>query len=390
MALPITETIKIIKTEILAQDWGISPKRAERLLSAFSSIKDRFRNRKALHDIFSICVKTLSYISSTKKFHPGAIDFLKEAMAHGISLYEDPVFDPDKDEQTLREIYKKYAILKDTIREKSLDPEQESTSPEAEQKNNPAPAPAPRRVENPEAELTEEEKEEMEQALNDLKQSLDDTIHSEFTRKELEAFVEQLEEEAELEEENLKDGDKATSVHASNVQPGKSGEEVIKDCPATKLLKVKIHTLEIGILEHDIAAHKAVDKETCTKYITEGKVPLKDFAHFMRSLSKQFKGSLSEIKDAPLKEIMLPVMVPKGYSLPEKPDNAADGVIIVWNGENNGAILCSELPEKPMAMTKFKKESMADFAVVSFVENDQQIPLLNVVSLLKREGLKVG
>ncbi|MFC1524727.1 hypothetical protein ACFL6N_08050, partial [Thermodesulfobacteriota bacterium] len=102
MTPSIEESVKIIKNEILTPDWGMTARRAERLKNSFAGLQDRYRNRKSIHDLLVMSNNVLAYIIKRKDFYPGAIDFLKESLAHVVDLHEDPTFDPDKDQKTLR------------------------------------------------------------------------------------------------------------------------------------------------------------------------------------------------------------------------------------------------------------------------------------------------
>jgi hypothetical protein len=74
---------------------------------------------------------------------PEFIDFLKEAMAHVVTMYEDGKFDPERDAELFKRVYGKFVKLKERVAAKkdgAVSPA-EGTTPRAQ--TRPAPTPSP-------------------------------------------------------------------------------------------------------------------------------------------------------------------------------------------------------------------------------------------------------
>jgi len=92
------------------------------------------------------------------------------------------------------------------------------------------------------------------------------------------------------------------------------------------------------------------------------------------------------LKNNKLKKINLPILSPQGGDFPEYPDEKADTLIVISNGNWHGIIACSELDPTPQSMVKFKKRTNGDIAGTGFLENGDSITLLDSLVLLRREG----
>ena len=120
--LAIEESIQRLKAEIIAQDWRLSQNRASQLEAAFACLRQRFKNRKATHAMLIMAGSVLDYIKKKGGTPSETIDFLKEAMAHIVNLYEDLSYDPQKEEQIFQTLFKRFQRLKDKIKHKKSDP----------------------------------------------------------------------------------------------------------------------------------------------------------------------------------------------------------------------------------------------------------------------------
>lgn len=116
MTLSIDESLQKLKTEILAQDWRLPPKRIEPLEQAFACLKQRFKSRKHVHAILTMADSVLLYVKRQETdAPPPCIDFLKEAMAHVVSIYEDGKFDPEREEALFKRVYSQFSLLKQLV-----------------------------------------------------------------------------------------------------------------------------------------------------------------------------------------------------------------------------------------------------------------------------------
>ena len=116
--LSIEEAIHKLKAEIIAQDWRLSPRRAAGLEAAFACLGERFSTRKATAAMLVMAGSVLGYIKKFGGDPPETIDFLKEAMAHVVNLYEDLEYDPDKEKQIFQSLYARFNALKKKIKER--------------------------------------------------------------------------------------------------------------------------------------------------------------------------------------------------------------------------------------------------------------------------------
>ncbi|MFC1524299.1 hypothetical protein ACFL6N_05870, partial [Thermodesulfobacteriota bacterium] len=216
-------------------------------------------------------------------------------------------------------------------------------------------------------------------------------IHSEATRQQLEDFVsEQLAEEEE--KEKVTDS-KDTSIDRQP-HPGSpyidQDDDAVKDCPETPLYRVTIKSKHLGIRKSDVSMVRSIDPEANARYQKNKTVPLKDFSQLLRSLSGQFHGDLSSLKDSVLKTISLPVIYPLGPELPDKPPRNASTLLVIGNGQRHGIILCTDVAEKLQTMIKFQKVSQGDISAIAHLKEGEELPLVNAVSLLKRDGMLVS
>lgn len=158
------------------------------------------------------------------------------------------------------------------------------------------------------------------------------------------------------------------------------------DCTPTAVRAINISGKTLAIEENHISIIREITQKKRSQYLKSSHVPLKDFGKFMQNLSTEFSGKLSEIKDSKLRKLILPVMVPVGMALSTIPDENSSAIVIISNGKWHGALCCSTVADGPINMTKFKKAKNGDVAGIGFLESGEEVPLLNAVSLLAREG----
>ncbi len=416
MTIPIDEAIKTLKKEILAQDWSLSDRRAKKLEDAFACLKGRFKNRKTPRDILTMGENVLGCIPVLKEKYPETIDFLKEVMVHVVSIYEDTEYDPLKEEKVFGSCYAKFSTLKEKIQaDKKPRSHQEAETvhkylttmikgdPNAPQKpsQDPSdePGPVPAKPKNPlledNQEMTEEEEQELELLMKDLKTTAHDSGASavDHASKQLEEFVTKQvsKEDNDTDASQVPPGNSPTLKDEENIAQSEKivEENLIKECPPTLLRRIVIGDANFAVQENNIALVQAVERKRIKSYLRKNTVPLLDFDRFMKSLAKQFRGSLATLKDSKLKQLSLPVMVPRGLGLTATPDDKATTVLVVSNGEWNGVILCSEVSKETFTMVKFQKAKNGDIAGTGYLEDNSTMSLLNAVSVLRREGFMI-
>ncbi|MCB2183669.1 MAG: hypothetical protein KQH63_16670 [Desulfobulbaceae bacterium] len=408
--LSIDESIKRLKAEIIAQDWGLSEKRIELLDAAFSCLKQRFKNRKAAHAILIMAGSVLEYVKRKGENTPSdSIDFLKEAMAHVVNLYETDEFDLEKDEKLFKGLYFRFNTLKEKIKaekERGGRSAEEAAAPLHIQKDA-------REQEIDRDTLVPESIEELRKKVSALRQADLDLEKGEVERlvHDLQASLERAEYVGETIRQLLKEllaankarGQEETADNELYEDEGEEDEEIpdfsrvvetpraveenpIKNCPATELRKIVLGGVSVYLQESAIAMIREVSKQKLKAYLKTSNVPLKDFAGLFQGLAKQFSGSLANIPDKKLKKLSLPLMIPSGFNLPDIPDENGCSLVVVTNGQWNGVLACSEVENEPVAMVKFKKAKNGDIVGIGFDMAGMEFPLLNAVSVLRREG----
>lgn len=333
MILSIDESIQKLKIEILSQDWTLSPKKIEPLEAAFTCLKNRFKTRKNAHSILIMADSVLQFAKKrdSTPVPPEFIDFLKEAMAHIVNMYEDPKFDPQSDTEIFTRLYAKFNKLKEKIRQ--------------EAGNISAPA-APERETAP-------------------------TRHSHIS------------------------SDSQTRQPPPGPPPPRQSAAATRRGMETKALSPRTGSLVypvaigdalIGILDDDIAIIKPLKAKKRKNYIKNSQIPLKDQKRLFRSLSRQMKGSLGQMKDSRLKKLILPLMIPRGLGLPSIPDEEASSLIVLSHGQWHGVLIVRQIGEKPLHLRSFSKGKNGDIAGVALMDDEQTIPILNASQIVEREG----
>ena len=111
--ISIAEALQYMKTEILAQDWCLSPRRIEILSRAFAAIDKETGGRRALAQMLGMARATLDYIGRHgNKVLPDVFDFQKESLAHLVSLIEDRELSTTGEAEICRRAYERFEALK--------------------------------------------------------------------------------------------------------------------------------------------------------------------------------------------------------------------------------------------------------------------------------------
>jgi len=424
-SLSLEESIQRLKAEILSQDWRLSEKRAELLAAAFDCLKRRFNNRKTAFAILVMATNVLVYIQKKgDRQIAGTVDFLKEAMAHIVTFYEDPVFDPEKDKKVFNALYRRFGVLKDKIHADQQNTSKPEPTPPAaptahsdEQRKRETVSPTlSLQQKPPEEEMTPSPEEPQQQNLSSSRHlALLEGIHK-MDRQSVEKLVRELKDSLQRAEEVgttirqllvellasrqrpmpsmeailQNTADQTMSAErgeaANNSSPAaelRPNPEACEECP---LLLVQIGAATIAIEERFLAARRPIASEHRQNYIKHSTMPLKDFKRFLHSLAGQFKGCLSSLKDSKLRALSLPVVVPRGLHLPDKPGDQEQEALVLCNGNWCGVLFCSPASNERAVMVAKQQMNDGDLYQTAYTKGGEKFSLLNTVELLKREG----
>lgn len=338
MILSLDESIQKLKTEILSQDWSLSPRKIEPLLAAFTCLKNRFSTRKNALAILTMAESVLLYAQKRQEqVPPEFIDFLKETMAHVVNMYEDGKFDPDRDAEVFKRVYGKFAKLKEKVA--------------AEKGRTPGTAGQPAGAA---ADL-----ESFEEGAG-----LDDVPPDRAQVKTVRSPA------------ALVPGQAAAKARAAKPLPSQ---------PGAMLRPITIGKLPLAIAEEHLALIKPLSPKKRKKYLRNSQIPLKDLGGWFGRLSGQMKGPLSLLKNSKLKKLLLPLMVPRGMGLADIPDEEATVLVVVSSGHWHGVLLCRRAGE-PAPLLSLAPTKNGDLVGPARLEDDQELQLLDISQLLEREG----
>lgn len=345
MILSIDESIRVLKSEILAQDWRLPKKRVEPLEAALTCLKNRYTTRKNTLAILTMAESVVKYLKKQDKpSSPEFIDFLKEAMAHIVTLYEDSKYDPEKEAQIFKRVYSRFAVLKKTLRK----PAKTAASPRKKSRAQTGAAPAENRASAPPPNP---------HPVSPAPASVQEPAAQEAMPAPPRPAPKEDAEAAVVDE------DYAPHVH-----------------------ELRIGEVSVAVPAENIALVRPLSKQKKALYMKNSHIPLKDLTRFMRSLAKELQGELAKIKDSKLKKLILPLMVPRGLDLPHLPDENATDLVILTTGLWHGIIFCSGVEVEAKTMVKFKKARNGDIAGIGSLEGGGEIQLLDAASILSREG----
>ncbi|MDD5758323.1 MAG: hypothetical protein PHI06_04500 [Desulfobulbaceae bacterium] len=370
MTLSIEDSILRLKAEIIAQDWRLSPKRADQLESAFQCLLDHFTNRKATHAMLVMAANVLGYIKNRGASPPETIDFLKEAMAHIVNIYEDLDDDRPKEDEIFQSLFARFNTLKEKIQQKS-----------------PAKAAVPASSHTAQPVTTEQDNEAQEnddlilhQHIEEFKNSLADAGE---TGRALEHLFELWLDSPKVAAILRGDIDKESEIQ----QHTPKAAEYDHSCPPTKIRLLTVSGVPLAIQSSVIALIRPMKASAAKTYLQNGTVPLRDFSRFLLKLSSLFNGSLALVPERTLKELDLPLILPQGHELPEIPHGEFSTLLIISNGNWHGALACDEIQKTEHIMHQFIKQQNGDLAGTACLEDGSQLPLLDPLSMLRREGI---
>ncbi|MDH4320225.1 MAG: hypothetical protein OEV73_01870 [Desulfobulbaceae bacterium] len=394
MILSIDESIQRLKAEILAQDWRLSPRRLESIEAAFACLKTRFNTRKGMLAILAMAESVVVYMKKREETPPATIDFLKETMAHIVSLYEERDYNPEHEEELFRRIFKRYNSLKQKVQDSrerppaETDGRQEAAAPPAPADTETAPPGLP--AEPTKASYaTEQLLSRLRLILSRkdgstiaLQRFLEETVvlagdGEPITTGRLRAILDQM---------TKQPPDAAVAPSERPVSGGSQKQYEAVACEETPVRRLVIGTTQLLVPEEQIALIRPLKAGKLSSYLHTGRIGLADFSRMMQGLAGQFCGPLAAMKDRQLKKLALPVITPQGLGLPELPDEQASGVLVLSHDNWHGAVFCSAIADEASAMVKFRKGKNGDIAGTAWLLDGDSLPLLNVAEFLRREG----
>ncbi|MBU1639809.1 MAG: hypothetical protein KKG53_04920 [Proteobacteria bacterium] len=106
----ISTAIEQLRAEIIAPDWQLSPQRLTRLKAALFKLDSFFTNRSHALTLLKMAISVVGHLEQHGN-QVNAVDFLKEDLAHIVSLYEDDEYDPVKEKETADRAHKRFLRL---------------------------------------------------------------------------------------------------------------------------------------------------------------------------------------------------------------------------------------------------------------------------------------
>ncbi len=334
MVLSIDESIAKLKAEILSPDWNIAARKIDPLEAAFTCLKNRFKTRKNALAILTMGDSVLQYIKKKDDPEPEFVDFLKETMAHVVNLYEESKFDPDSEKELFKRIYARFEILK-----KKVKAQKGTKTPAPVAKKQVVAKPAPPQSDKPPV---------------CAKQNPPTQPPTPPAPKPT----------------------ANAAVEANDYQP----------TPGTLVRELTIGSMVILVEEKHISLVRPLKEKKKRAYIKNSQIPLKDFNKLLGGLSTQFQGEMGQLKDKQLKKLVLPLLIPRGIGLLTLPDDNAQELVVLSSGSWHGVVICSSIGTGPEAVASFSKAKNGDIAGSARLEDEREIPILNIDVILEREG----
>lgn len=431
--LSIEESIQRLKAEILSVDWRITEKRAEQLEASFNCLRKRFKNRKTVFAIIVMASNVLAYIRKKGEAKvPATVDFIKEAMAHIVTFYEDPRLDPENDKKIFKSIYHHFTLLKKKIHNEQQRDKEEAglagndegpekilkeaacQSLELQKQNSSAPPssaggpqPSTLKSNSPADPPREMDRQRVAALLRELKDSLQKAEELGSTIRyllgELAAkhqIVLPAMESSFLQgvspagTDDASEGEAEPSGTAPATPPEVDPQEPAAlpresrqtPCARTELLIILLGEKQIAIESGFVTARRAIQEARRAVYLKSSTVPLKDFGRFLQGLANQFNGCLAGLKNNKLRNLSLPILTPRGINLPDKPMENGQEMLVLCNHNWCGILLCTAAEPGQAAMIANRQCNDGDLWKMACTEDGRELPLLNCVALLQREG----
>lgn len=386
--ITIEEAIQRLKWEIIAQDWSLSIKRISLLEEAFQFLKQHYTDRKPAYNILIMADSLLRYIKDQgDKIPSESIDFLKEAMAHIVNIYETEDLEAEKEEHLFKILYFRFKKLKKKIKSHQSGGE---TTPingtggfsEEEVPNSGS----------GEGSFNPREIDQINKKIRSLQ--IDSEDEDDTSDHDIGSLVNGLQETLDRAEDLTAQLRQAlTELRAlentTNSDRGSGSSGPIKKYYPIELREIVIEGRSIYVQESTVAGIRRMSSSKISKYYDLKSIPIKDLARPFKRLSKQFTGILGSLDPKELEEIALPVIVPQDPELPDHPDNYGGKAVIISKGSMAGVLLCSDVGKKTENMIKLQINKKGDTIGTGYTEQEKSLKVINVASVLDRDGMIV-
>ena len=117
--IDIDEAVRRLQAEIIAPDWRLNDKRIGGLREALAAMRQELSARREAASVVVMAENVLKHIAGRQGRVPHELTgFLKEAMAHTVSLYEAGGDDSVQDAAVFQRAYKRFQIVKGRVQGK--------------------------------------------------------------------------------------------------------------------------------------------------------------------------------------------------------------------------------------------------------------------------------
>ncbi|MFP3983421.1 MAG: hypothetical protein ACLFV2_07000 [Desulfurivibrionaceae bacterium] len=387
--ITIEEAIQRLKWEIIAQDWSLSIKRISLLEEAFQLLKQHYTDRRPAHNMLIMADSLLRYIKDQGDRVPSeSIDFLKEAMAHIVNIYETEDLETEKEEHLFKILYFRFNKLKEKIKfHRSAGERNPANGTEGCSGEEISGSETDEDPFNPEG--IDQINKKISSLQIDSEPEDDNTYNYDIESlvSGLQATLDRAEVMTVKLRQALSELRGLESIRNSDRESGSSSP--IKKYPPIELREIVIEGRSIYIQESTVAGIRRLPSSKISRYRDLKSVPIKDLARPFKRLSKQFTGILGSLEPRELKDIALPVIVPQDPKLPDYPDRNCRKAIIISKGSLAGVLLCSDVGKKTENMIKLQINKNGDTIGTGYTEQEKRLRVINATSVLDRDGMIV-
>ncbi|MDF1615397.1 hypothetical protein [Desulfurivibrio dismutans] len=377
MAISIDESIRIFKAEIISQDHRLPVRRSEPLLEACACLKQRFNSRKNILAMLGMAEGVILYMRKREATaDPDCLDFLKEALAHVVNVYEEGKFDPQREEELGRRMYKRFTSLKNRLKERPATP---PTAPRTATEDgragsasqaSPPPKPAATGYDVPPPPPAA--------PANEATTAVADHGNQPASAPEAKSAV----------------GNGITKQSIAETAPlppwerrrGNNRLHHYAPIPGEPCRLVELGDFPLLIPVNAIARLMPIKPRERQARLASTEVPLNAFGRLFRRLPRLFRGPLAKIPASRLKKLKLPLIMPRGGGLPTLPAEDADHLLVLSHGQWHGVVPVRLGNRNQLILQRFQTAANGDIAGLGTTDDDASYPLLNPRSLLEREG----